>query len=597
MKISSSHFPNMQLPKMELGQTSPTSQTPIRVADIESVKVSLSDFSASQDALLEADKTLTRFAVFQGHNSGLLMPESEKTDRMQAQLDRIPGREAKSLVDSGLLDSEEFLDFAESLSDEELTNFAQAAAALETPPKLNNFFFASPAKQKTEAFMRSLSEMDAGVRREVLSKASELSQGVPLREPSPTYSARGVLAEGSAQANDIHNFVKTVNQLGGDSDKQAALLQGLGHYQADQQSGLLTIAAGGADMGLRLMDSLQVFSKDAQDATIDYLKGVSDKKSPFELTVTKATDPENWSGAVLGYDNHSSNVVEGMISDIVSISENYRFTDEQWQDMMEELGGLDATDQRAYIAITKGGLDTLLDGSPGKPEDVNQNAQLMDNLDRLRNSSIVRDVVFKSAVGEERVSDGQSYYAHKESSDSKRDQEAMVEFLVTDAWLNREDEARTLVIASKLEALGAEQRDEQVDTINGLVTEREPLAQSSDVQLQDDYEKVLQRSDVLRHSNDIPALNALEQTLDASLKDKFWATAPIMEGEVDEFVQTLSAIEGPQQAMILEYLDTLKAEAEEQGLADEVLRDTALDFLNDISRGLRGSINPDKDRP
>lgn len=585
MKISNTVLPNLQMPKMDQGQASVASVTPLSIADIESVKVSLSEFSASQDAILAADKSLSRFAVFEGHNRGLLMPESEKTERMQAQLDRVPSREGKSLVDSGLLESDEFLEFAESLSEEELADFANAASALRTPPKLANFFFSGSAKDKTEAFMHNLSKMDADVRSEVLSKASELSQGVPLREPNPTYSAKGTLPQGSASANDIHNFINAVNQFGGDSEKQTALLKGLDAYQPDQQSALLTIVAGGAETGLRLMETLQEFSKDAQDATLDYLVGITEKKSPFEVTVRAATDPENWSGAILGYDNHSANVVEGMIDDIVSLSENYRFTDEQWQGMMEELSDLDTTDQRAYIAITKGGLDTLLDGDKGKPEDVNQNAELMDSLDRLRDSSVVRELVFKSQVGEERVSDGRSYYAHKEESDSKRDQQAMVEFLVSDAWLNREDESRTVVIASKLDALSAEQRDEQVSSINALVTDGEPLAFSSDVQLQGEYKETLQRTDVLRHSNDIVALNAFEESLDESLKDKFWAAAPLMQRSVDDFVETLSAVDIPQQAMILEYLSTLQEEAEEQGLTKTELRSAAVDFFQEISQG------------
>ncbi|GAA6152917.1 hypothetical protein [Pseudoteredinibacter isoporae] len=584
MKINTAPFSNMQLPKVDLGQASIHSQSPQPLADIESVKVSLSDFSAAQDAILTADRSLARFAVFEGHNRGLLMPESEKTERMQTQLDRLSGEAGKSLVDSGLLESEAFLEFAESLSEEALADFAKAAGALQTPPKLNNAFFAGSAREKTEAFMRSLSDMDADVRADVLSKAAEFSQGIPRREASPSYSAKGLLPEGSASANNLHNFVKTVNQLGGDSGQQSTFLKSLDGYQADQQSGLLTIAAGGADMGLRLMESLQAFSKDAQDATISYLADISEHKSPFEFTVQVASDPDNWSGAVLGYDNHAANVVEGMIEELVGLSENYRFSDEQWQGMMEELSDLDTLDQRAYIAITKGGLDTLLGGTAAKPEDVNQHAELMDNLSRLRDSSVVREVVFKSQYGEERIHDGRSYFAHKDASDREQDQQAMVSFLVTDAWLNREDESRTVVIASKLEALSAEQRDDQVRNINAFADDRTPLALSSDAQLREDYGELGWHSDVLYFSQDITALNAFEETLDEGLKDSFWSSAPLMASSVDEFVQTIATLEAPQQAMVLDYLDTLQEEGRDQGLGEEALRSTALDFLKELSR-------------
>lgn len=524
-------------------------------------------------------KALPKMAVFEGHNKGLIMPESEKTDRMQAQLDRLATRDAKSLVDTGLLKSDPFLDFAESLSDEELQHFAQAAMALQTPPKTNGFDFGGPAKDKIEAFMQALSSMNGSQRSQVLEKAAELSQKVPVRESSSLYSASGLLSQGSIAANDIHNFTRSVNQLGDQPEQLAEFMGAFDQFSEDQLSGLLSITADNATLGLRLMDSLQGFSKESQDASIAYLAEVIANKSPVELTVLQATDPDRWSGAILGYDNHSPSVVEGMLSNIVELAENYQFTDKQWTTMMDELSDLGVADQRAYIAITVGGLDTLLGGSAGKPENVNQDSQVMDTLERLRGNSVLRETVFKSAVGEERVSDGRSFFAYKEYSDSVQDQQAMVGFLVSNAWLNQQDESHSLVLASKLGGLSAEQRDLHVAKSNDQIEDAGALANESNLRLQEDYQAFLEHSEVLRYSNDIPALTEAEESLDEGLVDKFWASGSIMGHATDEFVEVVAQASRPQQVMMLEYLDTLKDEAFEQGLSSAELQSAAQDFL------------------
>ncbi|WP_299978464.1 hypothetical protein [uncultured Pseudoteredinibacter sp.] len=595
MNINSSNF-NTTITSLSSSLSKSTvapESTALSSEQIASVQLSIESLSAELERkpVLNPDLDLPKFAVFQGNNYGLIMPESEKTDRMQAQLDRLSSSAGKGLVDSGLLESEKFLEFAEGLTDQELADFAKVSTAIQTPGKFENYRFDGSPKDKAEAFMNNLSKMGSELRSEVLAKAAELSHGVPLKDNSATYSVKGLLDTGSIKANDIHNFLNAINQLTGNAEAQGSFMQGLASYQEEQQSNILSVAAHSADHALRLMDSLQQFEKDVQDETLDYLAQVIAKKSSFDIVPQKATDPENWSGAILGYDNHAPTVVAGLVEDITSLSENYRFNNEQWQTMMGELSGLDAAAQRSYVAITKTGLDTLFDGSKDKPQDLQAQGHAMETISRLRDNAVIQDIVLKSRVGEERISGGRSYFAHKDPADSERDQQAMVSFLVTDAWLNREDEARTSLIASKFNSLSAEQRDEQVAKINALAGDSEkPLALQSDLQNREDYSEFLQRSDVMRYSNDIAAVAALDESLEGVQNEQFWSLAPLMEQSVDSFVATLAAAPEPQQIMILEYLDSIQKQQlqdEENGLetmSKEQLQSTLVDFVEQFAK-------------
>lgn len=340
------------------------------------------------------------------------------------------------------------------------------------------------------------------------------------------------------------------------------------------------------------MQSLDGMGADAQDAIINYLAEVNVNMSPFDPVVLRATNPDEWSGAVLGYDDHSATAVKSMIEDIVAITESYGLSDEQWQDTISELSAVDATGQRAFLEITRTGLETLVGSDDNHKIDVADNKAVHDVLEQLRGSQTVRELVSKSRMGEEKVSDGRSYHAYKDAADSERDQQAVIETVVADAWLHKDVEGRGIHFALKIASLDEAQRDEQIAAIHSLLETEEPLSALTVDELKENLKSFEQRTDAVVNSHDIVALSTLEQSLEPEEQQQFWSVSEVLQDSVDELVETLEPLEKPKQAMVLEYLNTLIEEQQKQQeqkaedpLDSKQLKSMNLDFLEQISKG------------
>lgn len=176
------------------------------------------------------------YAIFHGDGTGLIMPQSETTDRMQAVIDRLDEASGRYLVSSDLLQNEEFLTYAEDLSDTDLKNFAHTVKGLRTPPDQlseNAFFVNGIASIK--GLFEDLQAMSGETVSRVLEKTAELSAPVPAYNTILTYDAGGKLPLGSAAANPSHNFVEAISTIESASiDEQAnSLLDNLELYGED----------------------------------------------------------------------------------------------------------------------------------------------------------------------------------------------------------------------------------------------------------------------------------------------------------------------------------------------------------------------------
>jgi hypothetical protein len=262
------------------------------------------------------------FVVFEGAGSGLIMPRSETTERMQSVLNRLDETSGRYLVSTGLLQEEEFLDFAERLSDIDLQNFSRTVQALHTPPtQSENSLWRNSAVSSIQGFFKDLLAMDSETLTRVLDKSAELSAPVPAYEPSYTYDSTGKLPTGSDAASPLHNFVRAISTTDSDKmDKQANdLLDGLQLYGYDLQDRLLQIASEDAKIAVDLMASMQDYSSDTQDATFSYLAQLTTTIHPGALPPPKtAADKElgedGWHGAILGIHAHSKEVVLDMLN-------------------------------------------------------------------------------------------------------------------------------------------------------------------------------------------------------------------------------------------------------------------------------------------
>lgn len=530
-----------------------------------------------------ANLSTTKFAVFEGKYTGLIMAESEKTEQMQIVMDRLPPVQAGKLVDSGLIDDDKFLDFAEKLSDSNLANFSDTVMALMTPSKINSFSgFHTSGVSKTQTLMENLSAMDSETRSQVLEKTAELAQPVSYRDLNIGYLANGLQTVGSANGNDLHNFVDAIATLPGPdlSEGVATMLASLASFDSAQESDLLQILANGAETGIRLMDQLGEYGKDAQNALIGYMSGLTKSISPFSISVEQKPATTEWAGAILNYDDKSATVITSMLEKLTGLTEKYHMSDEQLLEMTHSLNSLDSSDQRAYIEITDTGLETLLGSREGSQMNLNNHPVALDVLESLRSDDTVLNLVSRSRMGEERVSNGQTFYEYKDSNDSKADQREAVELLISDAFVHQSDSSRANRLASSLSPLEADERDELVDELHALSQSDQPLTTLTEEVLEQNFKGLVNRSDSIVSSNELQALLSVGEKIPEQQQEQFWQATALLGRGVDTLVETLQQQSPNGQKMLLEYLTALTEEVESGDLGRRQYQEQALELLS-----------------
>ncbi len=544
-----------------------------RKTDLSSVRLSDADaktlaqpISHNHQTLPELDASETPiFIAFEGQFMSRVMPESEQTHRMQAIMERLPSDSAKNLVDMGLIDDEDFINFASNLSDEDLINFAKVALALQTKSKVGEqVILESSGSVSAKAFMQQLETLDTETMSRILTIASELSAKVPLFDSTATYEASGRLPEGSSAANDLQNFVKMINRISGPSSSVEAekIFDKLDSYSQSQQSSLLQVLARDIDLGTRLMDSLSEYSQETQDSVLSYVSKLTSTISPFSTTREDRNNlpklPEGqWSGSVIDIDKNDEYVVLDMIDTFISISEDYQVSGEQLDDMATDLRGMDNLNQRAYIEITATGLETLLNGNSKLPVDLAQHEDAVDVIDELRSSNTVRDLVTKSRKGEQHYSGGRAFYEDKSLADSERDQSKTIELLTKDAWMHQGDTLRNNRFAANLNGLNADQRDALIGDLNTTGKSRDALALYAPEQLSSDYQEFINRTNAIAQSHDLERLLKIETALPENQKQEYWQAMDILDEDLNKLVSAIETADTQEQKLLIDYVSTL----------------------------------------
>lgn len=511
---------------------------------------------------LEASKT-PKFVVFEGLYMSRVMPESEQTHRMQAIMERLPSEPAKSLVDMGLIDDEDFINFASKLKDEDLINFAKVALGLQTKSKIGEqVVLANSGSAK--AFMQQLATLDADTMNRTLSIASELSEKIPRFDSTVTYEANGRLPEGSSAANDLQNFVKMINRISGSSLSKDVnnIFDKLENHTQDQQSNLLPLMARDVDLGMRMMDSLTEYSQETQDSVLSYVSKLTNTISHFSVTPqdrnNRHTLPEgHWSGSIIDFDKNDEYVILDMVDSFISISEDYQVSDVQLEKMATDLSGMDNLNQRAYIEITATGLSTLLNGNSESPVDLAQHEDALEVIDDLRSSSTVRDLITKSRKGEQHYSGGRAFYEDKNLADSERDQRTTIELLSKDAWLHQGDTLRNNRFAANLNGLNADQRDALIDELNSTGESRDALAKYSPEQLFSDYQTFINRTNAMAQSHDLERLLEIETALPENQKQNYWQALDFLNEDLNKLVSAIEVTDTQEQKLLIDYVSAL----------------------------------------
>ena len=537
--------------------------------------------SLTQAATDTVGAELEESQVFHGKQHIIIMPQSEKADRMEAVLNRLGDEQQRVLIDSNMLMEDDFLALAETLSDAELSAFSSVVEGLQTLPKLNHFAAIDlTGFTAAKALVDTLSTMDEGTRSRVLEQAATLASKIPPHQGDETYNADGSFlgVASSSMANDLHNFVNAVNK----SDDAGLMLDKLEEFSEGQQSDLLQILGTSVEMGDRLMKTLADRDIDAQDAILNLLSEVAQSAKGYAPDIRPVSGSGN-GGAILEHDNYSGRVVWDMVDDSIALMESYAFSDEQLDEMATELTHMKRSDQRAYLEITKTGLEHLLGEGGEQTIALDEHQGALATVEALRGNASVRDTVFKSRMGEETISDGTRFYGLKDEGESHRDQAATIELLVTDAWLHQGSSAsdislRSTQLANALGGMGAEQRDGLVHELNRFGQGDIPLAQRSFSDLQDENQGLNNRIGSLIQSDDVEALLAIEALISGEQKENFWTATELADENVDPLVNLLQQSDGTVRSQIVEAL------AQQSGLVDNgsKSRDEAVKQVDDL---------------
>lgn len=479
--------------------------------------------------------------VYTGNYSSGAIHDPEKSERIDTMLNRLSKNEQAALIDNNtLLFDDNFLQMAQELSDEELSQFVAISSAMQTPPLAGgsrNGRAYSSALHVNE-FVNNLVAMDAETRTRVLDKAAGYAEKVAKSPPAePVYEMQDIWnrLSASASADNLFNFGAAITG----SDDVNGMLDKLEQFEEPQQKQLLGLIRRDSQLGDRMIKQLEGRDSPAQNAILGYLS---------ELNATR-TEPVDYSTygdakAVLDFDNNGQSVLIGMMEDTASLLESYLFDDAQLQQMGEQLKHMEVSDQRAYLAISKAGFETLL-GSPANNAeqiDLEKHAAAFEKVDSLRSDDYVRELVFKSRMGEEDTDSGVRMYQIKPLSEGERDASQMVELLVTDAWLSDQlddGQSHTSSLASTLSVMGAQQRDQLVQDLNRNVSQAPPLTALSGAAVQENYGAFFERTSAIANVDDFKLLAKVAEDVQPELRDSFWKAVDLAGERADNLLQML----------------------------------------------------------
>ncbi|WP_417448532.1 hypothetical protein [Idiomarina abyssalis] len=514
--------------------------------------------------------------IYKGSFRSGAVLDPDKSARIDAILSRLSENEQAALIDNTtMLLDDKFIQLAEELNDDELRQFVAIGSALQTTPLVEspNNGLAYSGTKEVSRLVETLSQLYSETRSRVLDKAESYAEKVVKRPPSPlTYDAQSIgnyLNDG-ATANDLFNL----NNAIANSDDVNAMLDQLEQFDEHQQTQLMGLLRRDNTLGTQMMDQLEGRDPTAQSAILDFMSEL-DTSRKFHMKY----DPTGSTRSVLDFDNNGREVVVGMMEDTVSLLENYHFDDEQLEQMGNQLQNLDRSDQRAYLAITKTGFETLLGDvtSQGKQIDLSQHEEAFETIDDLRNNAQTRDLVFRSRMGEESIVDGTRYYEQKSLGEANHDVETMVRFLTTDAWLNNQlddssaHDAQSNRLTSLLTDMDANQRDELVQDLNRLGQDVHPMTELSDAALKETYGAFFDRTTSIANVDDLSALAEAEENTKPELRDAFWQATELAGERVDDVLKILDEnVPDIREQLILTLADQAALTESGQKTRDEV---------------------------
>ena len=537
------------------------SSLPTQQSDIENMRDSRSSRSSSPDYRV----SLTSLRSASEKDIVLAEPlvSQAREEQPVAFSTGAPEQEQYLLEVEGLFESESFLQLKEALNSKEMAKLENVIRGLRVPPKMAEYYGESGSTFRGQKLVDALAAMDESTRSRVLEKADTYADRVTRPVESNTYTAAGIKdrMNPSASVNDLHSFATAV----ANSSDVNLMMDKVERFDEEYQSTLLRVLRD-EEMGHTLMDQLQDRDEIAQSSVLNLIAGLADSATSviseraFHYYDNGGTHLQE--SATLDYDNNAVATVWDMIGDTVELMGNYQFSDEQLQDMTGQLSVLERSDQRAYLEITRIGLEHIMGSDNPEPVDMTEQEEVLTTLDALRDNNQVRDLVFKTRMGSEHNVDRTSFYDVKDDGGAQ-DQRATIEMLVTDAWMVQQNgdgdiEARAGHIATQLLQLEAGERDAFIHNLNGEVDIDQPLSRLS-ADATKELAAFSSRTNVIVDTADLDKLLGLEASVERSRQDGFWHAVDLADESANKLVDTLSK-QSPE--LQREASHTLAAEAE-----------------------------------
>lgn len=310
----------------------------------------------------------------------------------------------RDFLHAGLLTNPDFLDMTESMSDEELQDLAKTIKAMALPATENFTSFNEADrtyKDKVAEFVNLLQKSSSTDRATMLKQSAiyaeqvdnthlETFRGATLGQDASLFNKLKQYRDDTS-ANDLHNYISAVVA----SEDPVALTDQLSQMSEQTQHGLLNVYGLDQNLGQRLSklagpggDRVPNKLICSLGEMVDSVKNslFSDASFGFARTGDEALlkDNEQSSSRDFAFDS---------VSSMITMLEQYDFSDEQLETMGNDLNALSNPEKRAYIEITTTGLDSMLHAKVSDNVNKKNFDEALAIVDELRSNKNVISLV------------------------------------------------------------------------------------------------------------------------------------------------------------------------------------------------------------
>ena len=581
MKLTLSNDLSQQLSHQNTLRSSAPAKLPAQVqgADLETSEKTSSIKSVSFSQRGDGASVISKVdgaTVLQGDYLNVTLPDSARNTKLLAMLAQLDEEGLKALVDSELLDDDEFLTMAEKLEPEQLQQFADIAKGL----KANQFSDTNIGKQfiyqiEVKQLADKLQKLEQSTLLNVLDKGAKFSSAVTANvqdTESTVYDKQGALDTFVDPNNrDFRNFISAVVKM----EKPEALMQTLSEFSEQQGKNLLALYAKDPHQAGDVVNALKDKSEAVKDAFTDQFakltRGAYLDQSGHVGQSSKGAE-SSFAMPFNAADLHLQ--VPKMIDQTLSLIQGYDFSDDQLLEMHHSLQG-SVAQQQNYLDITETGLELLIGESNETKVSLEGEEESLLAIKAIQQSYAANALVKESKYTQQYISEiDRSITIEKSPFEAASDSQKVIETLValayqqvkqlTDSGANissvsiADISSRTDALASKVLTLDADQRDSLVNDLASRLGDQGPLGHRNSELFAASLEDFNNRTAAIINSSDIEMLLTAQDKAQDIPESDFWRAASGVKEQVDTFSKFIILSENQQQkAIVTQVIDAL----------------------------------------